>query len=744
LSPDSSPDPGAVWQIWVDTGGTFTDCAARSPDGGLHRAKVLSTSAVRGTLWPAAGDRVRFDAGWEPPAEFYRGARLHVLGGAAAAVRSSTAGGELALDGRLEVTAGAAGEVTFAEPAPVLAARWVTRTPAGVPLPRLALRLATTRGTNALLERRGGRVALFVTAGFGDLLVIGTQQRDDLFALKPERPEPLYLQAVEVEERLAADGSVVRPLDLEALAATADALLGQGVDCAAVALVHSYRNPEPERRLAAFLSRRGWRHVSVSSELAARPRILPRAETAVINAYLAPVIESYLNAVQAAIGGGTLHAMTSAGGLVGAAEFQPKDSLLSGPAGGVVGAAAAGRAAGHERLVTFDMGGTSTDVSRVAEPLDYRPVTEVGGVRLLAPSLAIETVAAGGGSVCWFDGLQVRVGPQSAGADPGPAAYGAGGPLTLTDVNLLLGRVDPAHFAIPLDVEASRREAERLRDAVGRQGGEDLDLETLLGGLLAIADERMAEAIRRISIRRGYAVADHTLVAFGGAGGQHACSVARILGMRRVLVPADAGILSALGLGAARLERFAERAVPTPWEDAAPRLGEWFEALARVAVGRLESDGVTAERAQIARRTLDLRLVGQASAVTVEWDERSDPAAAFAARYVDLYGYSPPADAALEVDSLRLVAAATAAETAAAAPSLPEPRASRGGRHRAWLGGAWGEWPAWPRSALRRGDRRAGPALVWEAHSSTVVEAGWSVEPGGGGALELVRQEETP
>jgi 5-oxoprolinase (ATP-hydrolysing) len=734
----------AVWQVWVDTGGTFTDCAALAPDGRLHRAKVLSSSAVRGTLWPAPAGRVRFDAGWQPPPDFYRGARLRVLGGPQVPVLASSAAGELVLGADLAVATGDAGEVAFDEAAPVLAARWVTRTPAASPLPPIAMRLATTRGTNALLERRGAPLALFVTAGFGDLLAIGNQQRDELFALEPRRPEPLYLETLEVEERLAADGTVLRSLALDSLVAAADALLAGGIDCAAVALLHSYRNPEPERRLAAFLRRRGWRHVSVSSALAARPQILPRAQTAVVNAYLAPVVEDYLNAVQGALGDGSLHVMTSAGGLIGAAEFQPKDSLLSGPAGGVVGAAAAGRGAGREPLITFDMGGTSTDVSRVAERFDYRPVTEVGGARLLAPALAIETVAAGGGSVCWFDGSQVRVGPHSAGADPGPAAYGAGGPLTLTDVNLLLGRVDPAHFTIPLDIEASRRQADALRAAVRRTTAEQVELETLLAGLLAIADERMAEAIRRISIRRGYGVADHTLVAFGGAGPQHACGVADILGISRVLVPADAGILSALGLGAARLERFVERAVPEAWAAAEPRFGQWFDELAARAVVQLEGEGVPAAEVEILRRTLDLRVAGQGSALTIDWAAVGDAAAAFAERYATIYGYPPPAGAELEVEALRLVAAAAATADGAAGPgaaATPSRGAAAGVPHRAWFGGRWGEWPAYSRSDLRQGDRVAGPALVWEDHSSTVVEREWSASLTAAGALELARRE---
>ncbi len=550
---------------------------------------------------------------------------------------------------------GSAVEVAFDEEAPVLAARLVTGTPAGEPLPDLAMRLATTRGTNALLERRGASVALFVTAGFGDLLAIGNQQRDDLFALAVEPRRPLYRAVVEVDERLSSDGSVLRPLETLELEAPARRLLDRGIDCAAVALLHAYRNPAHEKAVAQLLRGLGFRHVSVSASLAPRIQILPRAETAVVNAYLSDAIESYLEGVQAAIGGGTLHVMTSSGGLVGARRYPPKDSLLSGPAGGVVGAASAGAASGEELLIAFDMGGTSTDVSRFGGRFDYSRTTNVGGARLLTPSLAIETVAAGGGSICWFDATQVRVGPESAGASPGPACYGRGGPLTLTDVNLLLGRIAAERFVVPLDVPAAEAAADELLEQVRRGSGERLERETLLIGLLEIANERMAEAIRRISTRRGYGLMDHTLVAFGGAGGQHACALASMLAMRRVLVPVDAGILSALGLRAARLERFVERSVLAPLLEAEGHLEEWFGALGREAVERVEAEGVARAEIEVGRRSVEMRVEGQEATLTVDWPAHDGLESAFAARYRTLYGYDPPR-AGLEVESLRLVA----------------------------------------------------------------------------------------
>ncbi|MDH3402299.1 MAG: hydantoinase/oxoprolinase family protein [Acidobacteriota bacterium] len=704
----------------------------------MHRAKVLSSGAVRGHGRSLAADRVRFASGFAVPGDFFRSGVLRGPGGAEAAILGSeSVSGVLALAGPFpELAAETPLEVVFAEEAAVLAARLVTGTPAGRPLPELAMRLATTRGTNALLERRGAPVALFITAGFGDLLAIGNQQRPDLFALAVEPRRPLYRTAIEVDERLAADGSVLRPLSAAALEAAARRCLEEGVDCAAVAFLHGYRNPVHERAAAAVLAHLGFRHVSVSADLAPRIQILPRAETAVVNAYLSRALESYLGGVQRALGRGTLHVMTSSGGLVGAARYPPKESLLSGPAGGVVGAASAGAASGESRLVGFDMGGTSTDVSRFGGRLDYRRTTSVGGARLATPSLAIETVAAGGGSVCWFDGTQVRVGPESAGAAPGPACYGGGGPLTLTDVNLLLGRVVAGRFVIPLHPAAAERAADELLAAVRRAGDEALSRESLLTGLLAIANERMAEAIRRISTRRGYGLGDHVLVAFGGAGGQHACALAALLGMRSVLVPVDAGILSALGLRAARLERFAERSVLAPLEEVEPRLGGWFESLAAEAVGLVEAEGVERPAIEVGRRSAELRVAGQEATLTVDWPAAEGLAAAFAARYRSLYGYDPP-PAAVEVESLRLVAG-TAAEPLPGRPPAAAARAAEpAGSQPAWSGKEWSDWPVYERGALAAGDGFAGPGLVVEEYSVTVVDAGWTCRVDGAGALAL-------
>jgi len=431
----------SIWRLFVDTGGTFTDCLALDPAGRLHRAKVLSSSAVRARVAELFAPRRLRLAGALPMAPgFFRGYAFRLLDGA----REEIDDGPIAVDGyepasgALELAreparppaAGDRCELASPEEAPVLAARWVTGTPLDRPLPPLALRLATTRGTNALLERKGARTALFVTRGFADLLSIGTQERPDLFALDIRRPAPLHGAVVEVDERLAADGSPLVPLSDAALAAVAAAaarLRAAGFTAAAVVLLHSFRNPAHERAVGEVLSRAGFRHVSLSAALAPLIQILPRAETAVVDAYLSPAIESYLERIEAALPAGALHVMTSAGGLARPGAFRAKDSLLSGPAGGVVGAAAAGRRSGLSRVIAFDMGGTSTDVARYDGELELLFEHRVGDAHLVAPALAVESVAAGGGSICRALGGQLKVGPESTGAAPARPAMAPAG-----------------------------------------------------------------------------------------------------------------------------------------------------------------------------------------------------------------------------------------------------------------------------------------------------------------------------
>lgn len=665
---------------------------------------------------------MRIEAGWRVPDGFFRGFELRVLGMDELRQVVGSHGDVLELDRALpDGTEGAAFELRSPEEPPVLAARLVTGTPLGRELPEIAMRLATTRGTNALLERKGAATALFITRGFADLLLIGTQQRPDLFALNIEKPRPLFSEVVEVPERLASDGSVLVSLDAGSLRGEAGRLLAAGFQSAAVALLHSYRNPRHEEELGQMLREAGFRHVSLSSKLAPLIKIVPRAETAVVDAYLSPILKGYLGGVASALsqgGRGSLHVMTSAGGLVRADSFHAKDSLLSGPAGGVVGAALSGRRSGFPRVIAFDMGGTSTDVARYDGDFEYLFEHRVGDAHLVAPALAVESVAAGGGSICGFDGAQLHVGPESAGAWPGPACYGAGGPLTLTDVNLLLGRLDPSRFEIPLDFEA----AERALDM--EQGRE-----ALLEGFLEIANERMAEAIRSISLRRGYDPAEYALVAFGGAGAQHACALADLLGINHVVVPRDAGLLSALGLGAAVVERFAHRQVLEPLARVKDRLAGWLDELDREAIEAVADEGVPGA---VRRRILNLRFMGQDEALPIEGEPVEE---AFAAAYREIYGYAPEGRA-IELESIRVVASSEPEEVPVVSNSTVEREAEPAGSRRSWLGG-WREVPVFDRTSLRPGDAFQGPALVFESHSATIVAEGWRGRVDGAGNLVL-------
>ncbi|VAX40222.1 5-oxoprolinase, HyuA-like domain / 5-oxoprolinase, HyuB-like domain, partial [hydrothermal vent metagenome] len=544
----------------------------------------------------------------------------------------------------------------------------------------------------------GVPTAFFVTEGFADLLVIGDQTRPDLFTLRVRKAQPLHARVVEVCERLDAAGKVLTPLDLDALRAHARETLEAGITVAAVALMHAWRNPEHEHLVRDALLDLGFTHVSVSSELSATIGFLARAETAVVNAFLSPVIDDYLDRVQQPMGGGmdaqpggwkapapegksptpaqegglsspqvqhaSLLIMTSAGSLIDRAGFAPKDSLLSGPAGGVVGAAEAGRRAGFDRVITFDMGGTSTDCARCEGTPERLYQTRVGEARIVAPCVAVETVAAGGGSVCTIAHSELRVGPESAGADPGPACYGRGGPLTITDCNLLLGRLDPAHFAIPLDENAARARAQTTLTHARTQLDPSLTLDTLLMGFLDLANQRMAEAIRRITLRKGHDPAEHAMVAFGGAGPQHACAIAETLGIEHVIVPPDAGLLSAFGLGVSAVERVAEEQILQPLGKVQHTIAARLDrltlqaclALAGETPAPVGEDGSSVVGVSPALHpTLELRVLGQDDLIELEAEPLATLTSRFFERYRARFGYTP-ADTSLELVTLRVTA----------------------------------------------------------------------------------------
>ncbi|MEN7551329.1 hydantoinase B/oxoprolinase family protein [Rapidithrix thailandica] len=725
------------WKIWVDTGGTFTDALAFSPEGYLKRVKLLSSSSLRGRLLARVGDKTyRIQANWPIEKDILAGYTFNYLGRENAERiivlhvdhKRQTLELSKALD--LEEDFPVEFEVTAGEEAPVMAARMITQCGLQEPLPPLEMRLGSTKGTNALLERKGAKVGLLVTKGFQDVLEIGNQQRPDLFSLSVEKAPLLYSYVVEVEERIGADGTVLQDLQESTLFETFEALKSSGCEVIAIALMHSYVNPLHEQKLKRMLVRSGWKYVSASYELAPNIKIVPRAQTAVVNAYLSTVMEKYLSEVSENIPQGSLKVMTSAGGLVAAGMYHPKDSLLSGPAGGVVGARDVTRRMGYNRVLTLDMGGTSTDVSKIDEDFDYRYELKVGDATLLSPALAIETVAAGGGSICSFDGFKLNVGPESAGAFPGPACYGAGGPLTVTDVNLLLGRLIPDNFGIPVHREQARQKLKNVVRQVSVQAGKPLVGEEILSGFLAIANEKMAEAVREISVRKGHDPRDFALLGFGGAGGQHACAIAGLLHMDTVLIPYDAGLLSAYGIGKAIVERFAIRQVLAPLRVMIGQLDGILQQLQMEAYTQLKSEGYSEKHMRVRFVYLYLRFAGQEHCVEIKYQKRSAILYSFREAYQKLYGHWLE-NREIEVESVKLVASVL--ENDPVAPPEKELRDVEGpivpGEYQqAYFNGTWYSTPVYPWEKLVPKKEIQGPAIVTTSTSTLVVEPGWALE----------------
>lgn len=732
------------WKVWIDTGGTFTDCLAENPRSELKRVKVLSSSRLRAKAIKKSGVRQLLIEHSVPASkDILTGYRLHILGHSTLPlqiVSFNPASNTLTISAELppEIQPPFDFELEGGEEAPVLAARLVTETPLSEPLPPMEMRLGTTKGTNALLERKGARVAWLVTKGFKDLTRIGNQQRPDIFALKIEKPAPFYAEVIEIDERIDSGGKIIYPLDFAKAEEEIQHLMRNGIQSVAVSFLNAYKNPSHENQVAELCSAMGMQFISVSSQLFPAIKLLPRAETAIVNAYLNPVLSNYLQRVMGSLSENKLKVMSSAGGLVNADEFHAVDSLLSGPAGGVVGAAEIARACGEARILTLDMGGTSTDVSRYAGKPEFRFECEVGSAKIASPSVAVETVAAGGGSICSFDGLKLSVGPESAGAFPGPACYGAGGPLTITDVNLLLGRVDEEQFGIPLQrAAAEKRLAEQLQQMKDSSGVEPLPTQ-ILEGYLQIANERMTEAIRGISTRKGYDPSTHALLAFGGAGGQHACAIAELLGIKKIIVPFDAGLLSAYGLGMAVEERIITRQVLLPLAG----LKDTYQQIVETAVSQgrallLKEDVLDTEVSFVAAY---LRFAGQDAVLEIESDDYDSLERKFEEKYRQLFGHWVE-DRHIEVESIKVKVSAakktTIQEVSHPTRYSPQPLASKEvnfqGNQRAIKVYHW--------ARLRPGAFVTGPALVASRTSTIWVAQGWSAVFTDG--LNVVLQNET-
>lgn len=750
-------DEATSWEFWLDVGGTFTDCVARSPAGEVRRAKILSSGRIRGEASRVEGVRVfdrrrRIDGALD----LWKGYRIRPIAsqGRADGETSEASAtlpppwivasgpGWLELSRELTPADGVdpaqrsfAYELDGGEPAPIAVIRSVLGKRLDEPLEDLRVRLGTTRGTNALLTRTGAPTVFAVTEGFGDLLLIGDQTRPRLFDLEIVKPQPLYALVLEIPERLDAAGEILKPLDAEALKRPFQELYESGMRSVAICLMHAWRNPVHERIVAGVARSVGFPDVRASHETSPLARIVPRAQTTVLDAYLTPVLKSYLDAIAAKLPECDLRIMTSAGGLVPADAFSGKDSLLSGPAGGAVGYARIAAAAGRSRAIGFDMGGTSADVSRYDGRLEMQFETTKAGVPITTPTLAIETVAAGGGSICRFDGMRLRVGPESAGADPGPACYGAGGPLCVTDLNVWLGRVAADRFPIVLDRDAVERRLQEVRAAMLAATGVERSFEEIAHGFLDIANQTMAQAVRTISLARGHSLDDTTLVPFGGAAGQHACAVAEALSLKEILFHPDAGVLSAYGIGTADAVR--SRAVGVYEAVADKKLAAWNRALAsqrEELQAELAAEGFGPERQEF-RPLAELRYARTEAALTLPWEEGRDLAIRFAEAHRRRFGWAKP-DATVELATLRTEAIGLSSER-------PMPIVSVAAIASETSAVSMGRPPVYDGENLRPGQRLRGPAVVALPTSTIWLAEGWSAGTLSDGTL-LAKREGGP
>ncbi len=662
------------WQIWIDRGGTFTDVVAQSPDGAVVTTKYLSEDPAR------PGDA------------------------AVGAIRDLTGAGQ-------------------------------------GPLPPLAIRMGSTVATNALLERKGEPTLLAITRGFGDALTIGYQDRPELFARKLDRTPPPHAMVAEIIERVGPEGDVLTQLDEAAARASLQAARDQGLTSIAIVLMHGYRYPAHEARLAAIAAELGFAQISASHDVSALIKLIGRGDTTLADAYLSPVLHHYVRQFIGQLGAGSEGGidpqfMKSSGGLAAAAAFHGRDAILSGPAGGIVGMVGSAAPLGKDRLIGFDMGGTSTDVSHYAGRLERDNETIVAGTRIRAPMLRIHTVAAGGGSICRWDGARLSVGPESAGANPGPAAYGRGGPLTVTDCNVLLGKIQPDHFPKlfgpagdqPLNREIVVQKFAAMAAEVG-----NITPEALAEGLLAIAVQQMANAIKRITIARGHDVSQgYSLVGFGGAAGQHVCLVADALGVDEILLHPLAGVLSAYGMGLARPSAIRERTLALTLDD------NCAAALAAVeAELSVQARADLSATAQTSRETLlFVRLADSDNAIELPLAPPAEVAAAFAAAFRQRFGYAPHNN--LVVDRIRV----ELTEAGDARSTLPIPSPSAENEPdivTAWLAGTTQAVPLHQRNAIAPGRKVAGPAIIIDALSTTVIEPGWDAIVEREGTLRLYK-----
>ncbi len=660
------------WEFFIDRGGTFTDVVARRPDRRLVTYKLLS----------------------EDPTQY----------------------ADAALEGIRRALQLAPGE-------PIPTAQIA------------AVRMGTTVATNALLERRGASTLLVITRGFGDALRIAYQHRPQLFARHIVLPEMLYRAVLEVDERIDAHGEELIALQEPQVQAELKRHYDAGLRAVAIVFMHGYRYPQHEARVAAIARAVGFTQVSVSHEVSPLIKLVGRGDTTVIDAYLSPLLRQYVETVARALKDVPLYFMQSNGGMTVAAQFQGKDAILSGPAGGVVGAVRVATAAGFSRVIGFDMGGTSTDVMHYAGNYEHTFDTVVAGVRVRAPMLQIHTVAAGGGSLLRFDGARYRVGPQSAGANPGPACYRRDGPLTITDANVMLGKIQPKFFPamfgsdanLPLANDVVVANFEELAARIAQTTGDRRSPEAVAEGFVQIAVMNMANAIKRISIQRGYDVTQYVLCSFGGAAGQHVCLVADLLGINSILVHPFAGVLSAFGMGLAAQTVVRELSFERPLDDAhEAALLKAVNALENEAGDRLLAQGI-GDAALTVETKLLLKVAGSDTTLSIPFAPGDTLRASFAEKHLAHFGFAV-SDKPIIVDTIVVQASALQAEDELALGESPHAELTQAAEARFYSGGKWHTAPLFIRTALPHQALIGGPALIVEAGATTVVEPGWRAE----------------
>jgi 5-oxoprolinase (ATP-hydrolysing) len=742
------------WEFWIDVGGTFTDSFGRSPDGQVRHYKVLSSGVIKGAVSSGSTRQEIIDPlRAADPDEIWSGYRFRLLDEHGAArfetrvekFRQDGASLKLADPLPHDPRPGERYELASDAEAPIVAIRYLLGVPLASDLPPVTVRLGTTRGTNALITRRGARTALVTTRGFGDILHIGYQNRPRLFELAIRKREPLFAAAIEIDERIDAAGNVLLTPNREQVERQLRQLHAAGIESLAICLLHSYLRADHEEIIAEVARQVGFEELSVSSRIAPLVKIVSRGDTTVVDAYLNPILRRYVASLRTHLPQSSLRLLTSAGGLVDADHFVGKDSILSGPAGGVVGFSRVAASAGFSRAIGFDMGGTSTDVSRFDGRFELEYETEKAGVRVVAPMMAIETVAAGGGSICHFDGVKLVVGPGSAGADPGPACYGRGGPLTVTDVNFLLGKIPPDRFPFPLDRAAAEARLAELVAQIANESSHQYQPLELAEGFVRVANAHMAKAIGSISVAKGCDPRDYVLVPFGGAAGQHACAVARELGMRQILHHPAAGLLSAYGIGLADVERHRVAGV---YEELSPTslegLASVFQRLTDETTAGVLDEGIPREQIT-AEAFLDLRYRGVDASLslpcpggtTAEQLQKS-----FESEHRKLYGYIH-ASRPLEIVAARIEARGKSSSTLASSTQVATREIFAHRTTLTYFAGQLVDTAVFDRAQLAPGDHITGPAILCEAASTTLIDPHWQAEVLSGGEI-LVQESGQP